>query len=74
MRDDVTNWVEVVNEHERMVSYNTSHAHITVHIPKRTPEQQKEYEKNVKAALRHLYYHVTVELGLNWDKVTKSKE
>ena len=34
-----------------------------------TPEEQAEYEKRVRAALRRFYYHVTVERGYDWDEL-----
>ena len=67
--NDIRNWTENENEKERMVSYDTDRAHITVHIPKHTPEEQAAYEKNVRAALRRFYYHITVEKGLDWDEL-----
>ena len=64
------NWQETETETERTVSYDSARGnHITVHIPKRTPEQQAEYEKKMRAALRRFYHHVTVERGYDWDEL-----
>ena len=68
-KDDIRNWTETETEKERTVSYDTDRAHITVHIPKRSAAEQAEYEKNVRAALRRFYHHVTVERGCNWDEL-----
>ncbi len=68
-KDDIRNWTETENEKERTVSYDTDRAHITVHIPKHTPEEQAVFEKNVRAALRRFYHHVTVEKGCDWDEL-----
>ena len=67
----VRNYTETETEKERTVSYDTERAHITVHIPKRTPEEQAEYEKNIRAAMRQLYHHITVEKGLDLDEIVK---
>ena len=63
MKNDIRNWQETETETERTVTYDTDKAHIIVHIPKRTPEQQAEYEKNMRAGLRRFYHHVVVERG-----------
>lgn len=64
------NWQETETETERTVSYDSARGnHIIVHIPKRTPEQQAEYEKKMRAALRRFYHHVTVERGYDWDEL-----
>lgn len=68
MKNDIRNWQETETESKRVVSYDTERAHIRVHIPKRTPEQQEAYEKNVKAALRRFYNAVTSK-GYDWDKL-----
>lgn len=69
MKNDIRNWQETETETERTVNYDTDKAHITVHIPKRTPEEQAEYEKRIRAALRRFYHHVTVVQGLDWDEL-----
>lgn len=75
MKNDIRNWQETETETERTVQYDTDKAHVTVHIPKHTPEEQAEYEKNVRAALRRFYHHVTVERGYDWDElVAKHKD
>lgn len=71
---NVRNYKETETETERTVSYDTDRAHVTVHVPKRTPEQQEQYEKTVRAALRRFYHHVTVEKGLDWEEVSKPRE
>lgn len=68
MKNDIRNWRETETEKERTVQYDTDKAHITVHIPKRTPEEQAEYEKNVRAALIRFYTHVTSR-GYDWDEL-----
>ncbi|MBR3421514.1 MAG: hypothetical protein IKG98_05570 [Ruminococcus sp.] len=76
MKDEqIRDLVETETETERTVSYRTDKAFVTVHIPKHTPEEQAAYEKNVRAALRRFYYHVTVERGCDWDElVAASRE
>lgn len=49
-KDDIRNWTETENEKERTVSYDTDRAHITVHIPKHTPEEQAVFEENVRGS------------------------
>ena len=69
MKDEqIRDVVETETETERTVSYRTDKAFVTVHIPKHTPEQQAEYEKNVKAALRRFYHHITSR-GYDWDEL-----
>jgi len=73
-KDDIRNWTETETEKERTVNYDSYvdgkvRAHITVHIPKHTPEEQAVFEKNVRAALRRFYHHVTVEKGCDWDEL-----
>ena len=77
-KGDIRNWQETENEKERTVSYDSYdngkiRAHIRVHIPKRTPEEQEAYEKRVRAGLRRFYYSVTSQ-GLDWDKITAPKD
>ena len=72
---DLRNWTEIETEKERTVSYDSYEngeirAHIIVHIPKRTPEEQEAYEKRVRAELRRFYYSVTAQ---DWDKITAEK-
>ena len=74
MKNDIRNWQETETETERIVNYDTDKAHITVHIPKRTPEEQAEYEKKMRAALRRFHYHVTVERGYDWDELVAKHE
>lgn len=69
MKDDIRDWKETENEKERVVSYRTDRAFVTVHIPKHTPEEQAEYERKVRKALRQFYHHVTVERGYDWDEL-----
>ena len=66
MENEIMNYLETETDTERTVSYQTERAKVTVHIPKRTPEEQAAYEKRVKAALRRFYYSVTSE-GYDWD-------
>ena len=79
MKREFRNYREKEYEKERKVTYDSyvdgqCRAYVTVHIPKRSPEEQAEYEKTVRAALRRYYYHVTVEQGQDWDKLAaKSK-
>lgn len=70
---NVRNLTETETDKERTVSYDTENAHVTVHIPKRTAEEQAEYEKNIRQALRRFYHHVTVELGCNWNELCKGE-
>ena len=70
MKDDIRDVKETETETERIVSYRTDKAFVTVHIPKRTPEQQAEYEKNVRAALRRLCHSITSK-GLDWDELVR---
>lgn len=72
MKNDIKNWNEMQTDKERIISYDTDKAHIYVHIPIRTNEQQKAYEKKVKAALREFYFSVTKQ-GLDWDEITARK-
>ena len=72
MANDFTKISDSENEKERKVQYITSRAHVTVHIPKRSPEEQEQYEKKVKAALTRFYYHVTSQ-GFDWDELTGKK-
>lgn len=72
-KEDIRNWIETETEKSRTVDYDSYHngkmrAHITVHIPKRTPEEQEAYEKRVKAALRE-FYHAVTKQGLDWDEI-----
>ncbi len=69
MKNDIRNWKEEETETERIVEYDTDKAHIKVHIPKRTPEEQAKYEKNMRAGLRRFYHHVVVERGYDWDEL-----
>ncbi len=68
--DEIRNWQETETETERIVKYETPRAKVTVHIPKRTPEEQERYEKNVRAALRRFYYDITAQ-GLDWDELVE---
>lgn len=73
-KGDIRNYEETESENSRTVKYDSYvdgkvRAHITVHIPKRSAAEQAEYEKNVRAALRRFYHHVTVERGCNWDEL-----
>ena len=70
---NVRNLTETETDKERTVSYDTEKAHVTVHIPKRTAEEQAEYEKNIRQALRRFYHHVTFELGCNWNELCKGE-
>ena len=70
---NVRNLTETETDSERTVSYDTDKAHVIVHIPKRTPEQQAEYERNIRQALRRFYHSITVEQGLDWDKLVKGE-
>lgn len=72
MTDELIRVSETENDKERTVKYISSRAHVTVHIPKRSPEEQEQYEKKVKAALRRFYYGVTAQ-GLDWDEITGNK-
>ena len=74
MKNDIRNWQETETETERIVNYDTDKAHSTVHIPKRTPAEQAEYEKRMRAALRRFYHHVTVERGYDWDELVAKHE
>lgn len=72
-KGDIRNWQETETEKERTVSYDSYEngevrAHIRVHIPKRTPEEQEAYEKRVRAGLRRFYYSVTSR-GYDWDEL-----
>ena len=74
MKSDFRNYRETQNENERTVTYDSyvngvCRCHTTVHIPGHSPEEQAEYEKNVRAALRRFYYHVTEEMGADWDAI-----
>ena len=69
MKNDIRNLHETETETERTVTYDTDKAHIIVHIPKRTPEEQAKYEKNMCAGLRRFYHHVVVERGYDWDEL-----
>ena len=69
MKNDIRNLHETETETERTVTYDTDKAHIIIHIPKRTPEEQAKYEKNMRAGLRRFYHHVTVERGYDWDEL-----
>lgn len=76
-KNDFRNMQETETEKERVVKYDSYvdgkiRAHITVHIPKRTPEEQEAYEKRVRAELRRFYHSVTAQ-GLDWDKITAEK-
>lgn len=76
-KSDFRNMQETETEKERVVKYDSYvdgkiRAHITVHIPKRTPEEQAAYEKRVGAALEN-FYHAVIAQGLDWDKVTAEK-
>lgn len=71
---NVRNYKETETEKERTVSYDTDRAHVTVRVPKRTAEEQAAYEKNVRAALRRFYHHVTVERGYDWETVSKLRK
>lgn len=73
MKNDIRDWTETETETERTVTYKTQKAHVTVHIPKRSPEEQAAYEQKVKAALRQFYHSVTAQ-GIDWDTVTARKE
>lgn len=79
MKNEFRNYREKEYEKERKVTYDSyvdgqCRAHVTVHITKHTPEEQAEYEKKVRAALRRFHYHVTEEQGGDWDKLaSKSK-
>lgn len=55
-KDDIRNWTETENEKERTVSYDTDRAHITVHIPKHTPEEERQIAANVTRALTQIAY------------------
>lgn len=68
MKNDIRDLVEKETDTERIVSYTTDKAFVTVHIPKRTPEQQAEYEKNVRAELRR-FYHAVTSRGYDWDQL-----
>ena len=68
MKDDIRNYTETETETERTVRYDTDKAHITVHIPKRTPEQQAIYEQNVREALKRFYTSITSR-GYDWDEL-----
>lgn len=67
MKNDIRNWQETETAKERTVSYDTDRAHVTVHTPKRTPEEQAEYEIVVGEALRRFYHKVTAETGCDWE-------
>lgn len=68
MKNDIRDWNETENDRERTVTYKTQKAHVIVHIPKRSEEEQAEYEKNVKAALRRFYHSVTSK-GYDWEQI-----
>lgn len=77
-KGEIRNRQETEDEKSRTVKYDSYvdgkiRAHITVTIPKRTPEEQEAYEKRVRAELRRFYYSVTSQ-GLDWDKITAPKE
>ena len=61
-----------MNVTERCVTYATERANVTVHIPDRSPAEQKAYEQNIEIALKRFYHHV-LECGLDWDTVTKGE-
>ena len=67
IKNDIKDYTETDTETQHIVSYKTDKARVTVLIPKRSPAEQAEYEKNVRAALRRFYHHVTVERGCDWD-------
>ena len=50
MKDDIRDWKETENEKERVVSYRTDRAFVTVHIPKHTPEEQAVKKAGVRPA------------------------
>lgn len=80
MKSDFRNYRETKNEKERTVTYDSyvdgvCRCYTTVRIPKHTPEEQAEYEKKVRAGIRRFYYHVTEEMGADWDAlVAKHRE
>lgn len=72
IKNNIKDYTETETETQRIVSYKTDKAKVTVLIPKRTPEEQAEYEKNLRAALRRFYHHVTVERGCDWDALVEA--
>lgn len=73
MKNDIRDWTETETETERTVTYKTQRAHVTVHIPKRSPEQQAAYEQNVRAELRR-FYHAVTSRGYDWDELVAKNE
>ena len=76
-KSDFRNMQETETEKERVVKYDSYvdgkiRAHITVRIPKRTPEEQAAYEKRLGDGLVN-FYHAIIAQGLDWDKVTAEK-
>lgn len=68
MKNEIRDWTETESETERTVTYKTQKAHVIVHIPKRSEEEQAAYEKNVKAELRR-FYHAVTSRGYDWKQI-----